>query len=290
LKTLFVLGVFASVLASNASAQSIRAVLSADSRPYQEAWEGFQEELGSAAVMNIAGAPGNDPSAYTESVIVAFGSKAALEEYPRGAKLIMVMAPAVGGRRRGKGPVPHVAMTPSPKILLASLRALQPGLKRLAVVWKSEFYGAEYQALLLEAGKALGIEIRSVEVGESENIPDQLRSLYARVDAVWMPPDPLVINESNFLMFRDFSLSNRVPLYVPVPSLAELGATASVAVSFRAVGRASAHAALQALSGGELPTLTFAEHAETVLNGASAAKVGLAIDAETQKTLSRVIP
>lgn len=290
MKTLYVLAVLASVLAANASAQSIRVVLSADSRPYQEAWEGFQEELGSAAVMNVAGAAGNDPSAYTERVIVAFGSKAALQEYPRGVKLIMVMAPTVAGRRRGKGPVSHVSMTPSPKTLLSSLRALQPGLKRLAVVWKSEFYGAEYQSLLREAGKAIGIDIRSVEVGESGDIPDLLRSLYGRVDAVWMPPDPLVISESNFLMFRDFSLSNRVPLYVPIPSLAERGATASVGVSFRAVGRASARAALQDLSGGESPALTFTEPIETVLNGASAAKVGLAVDPETLKRLTRVIP
>jgi ABC-type uncharacterized transport system substrate-binding protein len=181
-------------------------------------------------------------------------------------------------------------MTPSPKTLFASLRALQPGLKRLAVVWKSEFYGTEYLPLLREAGKAIGIEIQSVEIGEDADIPDQLRALYGRVDAIWMPPDPLVISESNFLMFRDFSLSNRVPLYMPIPSLAERGATASVGVSFRAVGRASARVAKEALAGGELPALSFTEPAETVLNLGSAAKVGLAVDAETIKKLSRVIP
>ena len=102
--------------------------------------------------------------------------------------------------------------------------------------------------------------------------------------------DPLVISESNFLILRDFSLSNGVPLYVPIPSLAERGATASVGVSFRAVGRAAARVAKLALAESAVPALSFTEPAETVLNTASAAKVGLAVDAETLKKLSRVIP
>jgi ABC transporter substrate binding protein len=272
------------------SAPAILAVLSADTRPYQEAWDGFREELGDPAAMTVVGAPGSDASIESARVVVAFGSKAALNEYPGRVLLILAMAPSIEGRRRGNGRIPHVSMTPSPKVLLAGLRALQPGLKRLAVVWKSEFYGADYQEQLLTAGKAIGIDIRSVEVAESREIPDLLRSLYGHVDAVWMPPDPLVISESNFLVFRDFSLSNGVPLYVPIPSLAERGATASVGVSFRAVGRASARVAKRVLAGGEAPALTFAEPAETTLNSASAAKVGLNVDAETLKKLSRVIP
>ena len=273
-----------------ASDQSIRAVLSADTLPYQEAWNGFREELGDSAAMSVAGAPGADETFDSARVIVAFGNKAALEEYPGGGKLIIAMAPSVAPRRRGRNGASRVAMTPSPQALLASLRALQPGLKRLAVLWKSEFYGEQYLPLLREAGKAIGIEITSVEIGERGSIPDQLRSVYSRADALWLPPDPLVISESNFSLFRDFSLSNHVPLYVPVPSLAELGATASIGVSFRAIGRQAARAAKQAADGAEVPALTFPLPVETTLNRNSAAKVGLNVDAQTLKTMTQVIP
>ena len=279
----------ASILAAPACAQSIRAVLSSDSRPYQEAWEGFREELGDAAAMSVAGAPGSDASVGSARVVAAFGSKAALQEYRGGVTVISVMAPSVDFTRRG-GDTPRVAMTPSPQNLLSNLCALQPGLKRLAVVWKSKFYGEQYLGLLRASGKAIGVEIKSVEIAEEGDIPDQMRALYGRADALWLPPDPLVINESNFLLFRDFSLANRVPLYVPIPSLAERGATASVGVGFRAVGRAAARVAKQALAGGDAPLLSFPEPAETTLNSRSAAKVGLSVDAGTLKGLTRVIP
>ncbi|MFI5362652.1 MAG: ABC transporter substrate-binding protein [Elusimicrobiota bacterium] len=284
MKTLLALAVIAASIPA-ASAQPIRAVLSAETKPYQEAWDGFQEELGDAAAMSVAGAP-IEPA----RIVVAFGSKAALQEYRGDVILISAMAPSVELRRRGKTDVPSIAMTPSPRILLSSLRALQPGLKILAVVWKSEFYGEQYLPLLREAGKEIGVEIKSVEAGDDGELPDLLRALYGRADALWLPPDPLVINESNFFLFRDFSLSNHVPLYVPIPSLAERGATASVSVGFRAIGRAAARVALQALDGGDARRLSFPEPAETALNRDSAAKVGLAVDAETLKGLSRVIP
>jgi putative tryptophan/tyrosine transport system substrate-binding protein len=277
------------VLAAGASGQSVRAVLSADSRPYQDMWEGFREELGRDAAVSVAGAPGSGDVGPAR-VVVTFGTGAALQEYPGSVKVIMAMAPSVEGRRRGKGLAPHIAMTPDPRILLSNLRMLQPGLKRLALVWKSEFYGAQYLTLLRDAGKGAGVEITSVEIGDAADIPDQLRALYGRVDAIWMPPDALVMSESTFLVFRDYSLSNRIPLYVPIPSLADHGATASVGVSFRDLGRAAARRAKQALDGDEQTELSFAEPAETVLNLGSATKVGLAVDAETLKKLTRVIP
>lgn len=286
------LAVFAAaLLASPAPAQSVQAVLSADTRPYQEAWAGFRDELGEGAAMSVAGSAAG-PSVESARVVVAFGRKAALQEYRGAGKLIIVMAPSVQAPRRGKRDAARVAMTPSPQVLLERLRALQPGLKRLAVVWKSEFYGKQYLPVLREAGRAVGVEIVSVEVGgnKQEGVPDLLRSVYGRADALWLPPDPLVISESHFTLFRDFSLSNRVPLYAPIPSLAERGATASIGVSFRAIGRAAGRAAEAALAGEEAPEVSFPEPAETTLNAGSAAKVGLAVDAATLKSLSRVIP
>lgn len=276
----------AAAITAAAADAPIHALLSADTRPYQEAWEGFRDELNGQASVSVVGTAAIPDSA---RVVVAFGSKAALEPHRGGARLIICMAPSVSTRHRGRNDVLRVGMTPAPQALIASLKALQPGLSRLAFVWKSEFYGEQYLPQLREAGKAAGIEIESVEIDNDADIPDQLRSLYGHADALWLPPDPLVISERNFLLFRDFSLSNRLPLYVPVPSLAERGATASIGVQFRAIGRTAARVARQALDGETAP-VTFPAPVETTLNRNSAAAVGLNVDAETLKAATRVIP
>lgn len=275
-----------SAAASLAQGAEIHAVLSSYAPPYQEAWAGFQEELNGAAVMNLAGAD----TAAGASVVVTFGSKASLQNYGPRTRLIIAMAPSVPEQGEGRVPAAHVCMTPDPQELLARLLALQPGLKRLAFVWQSEFYGKQYLPLLRKAGKSLGVSIDSYQLADSENLPDLLRSVYGKADALWLPPDPLLLSERNFLLFRDFSLANRMPLYVPMPGMVERGATGSVGVSFRAIGQEAARVARETAAGRETRTLNFPASLETTLNRDSAAAVGLKIDAATLKTLSRVTP
>lgn len=261
---------------SVAADAAVHAVLSADTRPYQEAWEGFRDELGAQASMGVAGS--SIPSA--ARVVVAFGTKAALAEYPPSVKLIVSMAPSVAAPRRGRSATPRVAMAPDPRALIDGAKSVQPRLTRLAMLWKSEFYGAQYLPLLRAAGKSSGVEIVSVEIDDDEGVPDRLRALYGRVDAMWLPPDPLVVNQTNFLALRDYSLANRVPLYVPVPSLADRGATASIGASFRSVGREAAKVARRILDGADAAPLAFPSPTEITVNRDSAKTVGLELPAD----------
>lgn len=261
-----------------ADAQRVLVVLSADSPPYREAWEGFRQELGADAAMSLAG----EAAATDADVIVAFGAKAALGSRPRRARVIVAMAPSVPARVR-------VCMTPEPRALLARMKVLQPGLKRLGVIWKSDFYGDRYLPLLRAAGRDAGVDVASYPLAEAGDLPDQLRELRGKVDALWLPPDPLAISEQNFLLLRDFSLASRVPLYVPVPGLAERGATASIGVSFRAIGTEAGRAAKRLLQGEEPPALSFPSPAETTLNEASAADVGLDLSPEARRTAAKVL-
>ncbi|MBI3564914.1 MAG: hypothetical protein HY079_06950 [Elusimicrobia bacterium] len=268
------------------AAAQVSAVLSSDARPYQEAWEGFREAAGPDATRSFAG---DGPPPGGARVIVAFGAKAALRSYDGPARVIVAMAPSVAARRSGRADAVRVCMTPDPQALLARMKALQPGLKRLGVVWKSDFYGEEYLPLLRAAGQAAGVKIDSYPLAEEDAIPDQLRGLVGAVDSLWLPPDPLVINERNFLLFRDFALANRIPLYVPVDGLAERGATAAIGVSFRSIGRAAGVAAKKLLAGEEPGTLVFPSPVESALNLKAAAAAGLVPPPEALGT-TKVLP
>jgi putative ABC transport system substrate-binding protein len=276
--------------AGRSSAADVQAVLSADTRLYREAWDGFRETFGSEAALTVLNDAGVADAPKDARVVVAFGAKAALRRVPSGARLIVVMAPSVGERDGLKAGFVRVGMSPDAPELLSRMMKLQPGLRRLGFVWKSPLYGREFLPRLEAAARVRGVEIVAAEVSSDDVLPDVLRSLYGRVDALWLPPDPLLISQRSFLILRDFSQSNRVPLYAPTAGLAEQGAAASIGASFREIGREAGRAARRALAGEDQPSLRFPSPAETVLNREAAAKSGLAVDAAALKTADRVIP
>lgn len=277
------------LLAAPARGQSVRVVISADTRPYREAWEGFREELGDASLA-VAGTPGADEAPRAARVVVVFGAKAALQDYRGRAPVIEVMSPSTSFDPAQRGRLVRVGMAPAPEELMSRLKLLQPELKRLAIVWRSSFYGAEYLPLVQEAGARLGVAVESVEMANDEDIPLLLRSLAGRVDALWLPPDPLLISEDNFRSFRLFARANRVPLYAPMSGLVERGATASVGVSFRSIGREAARAARRTLDGRAPARLNFPGPVETTLSLSAAERTGLKIGDAARSAVERTLP
>lgn len=253
--------------------------LSAESRPYMEAWEGFRGELGSAASMSVSGslAPASSPR-----VLVAFGARASLERPADSVRLVVAMAPSILGPKERE--TPCIAMTPRPDELLAGLQTLQPGLRRLAVFWSSAVYGRRILPLLKQSAKSRGLEIVAFEVSRPDAVPNGLRALYGRADAIWLPPDPLLINEQTFAAFSDFSRANRIPLYVPTAGLLERGGTAWVGVGFKAMGREAARVSRELLAGREPPALNFPAPVETTVNREAAARAGLNVEAPPRGT------
>lgn len=273
--------------ATGARAARVHVLLSADSAPYREAWEGVREELGADARMSVAG-DGAVPGAVR--LLVAFGAKASIQEARARARLVISMAPSVAAARPEREPALRVCMTPAPAETLARIKAIQPGLRRLGFAWSSDFYGKHYLALLRGTASSLGVEIVAVDARDEDAVPAQLRALHGTVDALWLPPDPLLLSERSFLLFRDFSSANRVPLYAPMPGLAERGAVASIGVSFRSIGREAGRVAARALRDEAVPAVSFPSPAETVINRDAAAKAGLELDPAVLRSAARTLP
>lgn len=274
--------------AGSARGQEAAVVLSAQTRPYQEALEGFREAFGTAAASFAL--PEAPRFAAETRVVVTFGGKALRSRLPGRATLIYALAPgSVVGPQEHEGPRVGVAMVPDPAFLLSRLKALQPGLRRLAVLWSSEAY-APYLRGLEEAARPLGLEITPSRVKTPGELPKSLRGLLGRADALWLPPDPLLLNAENFTALRDFSRANRLPLYAPTESLLELGGAAAVSIGFREMGRAAGLAARKAAAGEAVEGVVVPARAETVVAQGEAARSGLSLSPAELGKADRLLP
>lgn len=280
------LALLAAALPRTARAQEVVAVIGSEQRPYRETYESAQAAFGKAVPVLPLGWDIPDET----KVVLAFGGKAALQRYSSRVTLIYAIAPGVlVGRKTHDGPSIKIMMEPEPDALLRVLTAIQPRLKRLAVLWSGAVRAASAERLA-KAGAARGVAVVSERLEDGDELPGKLRGLKGRVDAIWLPPDPMFINARNFETIKRFSYDNDVPFYAPTEGLAEQGATAGASVSFAEMGRTMAAAAKAALAGAGSPGEIYSGKVHVSINAAAAAAAALAVPAEAVKTADRVIP
>lgn len=268
---------------SAAATEPVVAVLGSETGPYREALAGLQEGLAAPAQIFILSK--EEPRiAPATRVVVAFGSKAALETYPRNTAVIY----ALGSAAKSPGAT-EIGMMPEPAELLAGLGKVQPGLKRLGVLWRCANF-ADYAEQLRRAGGAAGIAVERAPLRDASDIPDRLRGLQGRVEAIWLPPDPLLLSADTLPVFVEFAYASRIALFVPTAGLVEQGAVAFVGPTFRDMGRAAAAAASKVLAGAAPAARVYPDRAEIVINRTAAARIGLKVPEETLRQARQVLP
>jgi len=270
--------------------QEVVAVLSSELQPYQEAHEGFAAEMEQPVpIVNLSVA---EPRIGEQTrVVVAFGSKAALKSYPEEAVLIYCMAPgAMKEVEEQHEKTAHVDMLSRPQRLLTVLGEIQPEMKKVGVLWVVERFGG-YVERLVEVGAELGVEVVGQQLETAEELPERLRSLNdLGVDALWVPPDPLLIDARSFALLKEVSRANDGPFYAPTAGFVAEGAVGAVAVSFAQIGRETAWLVEKGLAGEEVPKNVYPEACEISLNLESAAAAGLRIPEEVVQRADEVLP
>lgn len=273
------------VCCGTVSAEPIIAVFTSETGPYQEVLAGLKQELKTGVQPGFL-SQGEPKIPRSARVVLAFGSKAALKKYPEQTVIIYAMAP---GLVLESPNAIQICMEPDASTLLANLRKIQPSLKRLGILWKSPRFEV-YVERLRELGASSSLTIEGVAVESGKDIPDHLRAMYGKVDAVWLPPDPLLLNGESLPVFIEFSKANHIPLFVPTGGLVAQGATASVGPSFREIGRVTAIAAQKALESRAQDNTLYPINIEIVINKTVAAQVGLQISEEVFRKADKVIP
>jgi hypothetical protein len=273
---------------AGAGQDSTVAVLSATSGAYMEAFTAFQAAYGAVKYIDVSKNQ-QDLPAGTRTAI-AFGGRAASYPYPPGVNVVYCMAPGLFQKDLpAAGRAVKISMVPKLGLLLAKLRAVQPGLRRLRVFWRAPGFGTYLDAIKKE-GAAAGIEVETVRVEDTDELPELLRRSLGKMDAFWLPPDPIMITPESLMIFREFSWDNGVPYYASSKAMAREGATASVSISFRDIGAAAARAAAAVDSGDKQDQVVFLEKAEITLNKTAAARCGIEFPPELVKEASAILP
>lgn len=257
------------------------AVLSSDLGPYREAFEGFREAFGKTIPSHILSGDQLKLDPDTK-IVIAFGGKAAKTNYPESINLIYCLTPGFISRNSDvkaadrRGVSIGIRMLPRESTILTKLKEVHPSMKKLAVFWLSEILQRDVERLQ-QAASQMGIEIISQQLKNSEDLPDRLRRVYTQIDAIWLMPDPLLINSESFKVLKEFSWFNKVPLYSPSSGLVEQGATVSISTSFGDIGRLAGITARQLLSGESVQNEIYPEKTQMTVNMKAVSLIGLKI-------------
>lgn len=247
------------------------AVLSSDLGAFREALRGFEAGFGQKVPVVKASDRAKLPAG--TRVVAAFGGRAAAKPYRSGVFVISCLAP---GLPRDPAYGARVRMVPPPDTLLAAIHAAQPKARDVAVFFLNPAFD-DYARELDARAARFGLDVMPMDLEDRAQLPEALRSILGEVDAVWVAPDPDLINERTFALLREFSRSGRLPLYAPTLELVKEGATAAIAVSYFEAGRAAGLAAKRALAGEKVPPRIYAEKVDVVVNGAQAAADGVVV-------------
>lgn len=273
-------------LAGGARAEpKIVAVLGSDIGPYREALDGLRRELGED-IPFFTLAHGEPDLPKSARVVVAFGNKAALRSYPANVPLVYALAP--GTIVADPGAV-KIAMEPDHAVLVDVLKRLQPGLKNLGLLWVSPRFKA-YAKELQDAARPRGVALETAALESSADLPDELRRLDGRVDALWLVPDPLLVNATSLSVLVEFSRHNKVPLFVSTEGLLKEGATASIGPTFREIGRLAGVAARRAAGGEKQANKHYPIAVRVVISRTSAKEAGLELSEESLRSADKVLP
>ena len=158
-------------------------------------------------------------------------------------------------------------------------KTLVPGLRTIGVVYDANNSGE----LIREANavaKKLGVELVAVSVQSQKEVPEALRGMLGKVDAVWMVPDETVVTTDSFKYFLLTTLENGVPFFAASDIFVEAGALAALTPDYTDVGRQGCQLAMGFTDG----QVTLAEagarpprKVNLSLNLKTARKIGLAI-------------
>ena len=221
--------------AASAHATDVVAVLSGEAAPYKEALAGLKAAVGEVdsatlpALPNLTGA----------KVVVTFGGEAALKKYPATAALVAALLPDPKLKPKHGGSVTRIGLLPDAAALVAKVKALYPGATSMAAFDVGGSY-TEYLGALKAAGAAGGLAITVKKIEGVSDLAGKLPGLKGSVQALWLPPDPLIMNPQTFGLLNTFCQAAKIALIAPVAGLARAGAFAGISPSFTAVGAAAA--------------------------------------------------
>jgi ABC-type uncharacterized transport system substrate-binding protein len=163
----------------------------------------------------------------------------------------MIQDPAALGLV-GKPNVVGVSYSVSAADLVAAIKLITPRAVKIGVMQGSETVARQVQELKAAASTQLLVEERSLK--SSREVPRLWRELIEQpvsVDALWLTPDPSLLDPATRRFVFSEALRAQKPVYTSLPSLLSEGALASVSADPASVGELAADL-VERLAGGRV--------------------------------------
>lgn len=187
-----------------------------------------------------------------------------------------------------------LSLAPDPLLLMQRLKGLLPGVKRVRVA-----YSARHSAWLMrfaqDAARQLGLELQAQEVGDLKTALRHYQDFFAQAtpqDALWLPQDPLAVDESAVLpLVLQEAWNRNVPLFSSNLAHVRRGALFALYPNNLELGRSLGGSALARLAGGTAPrSATPLRDVHAALNTRTASHLGLDLSPQLQRAFELLLP
>jgi ABC-type uncharacterized transport system substrate-binding protein len=225
------------------------------------------------------------------AVLVAMGSlaaEAARETVPE-IPLVFCMVPDPARLNLAGPGVGGVAFTVPAKNQLAAFRLVNPRGVRVGVIYTEQGAGAVVQDALKSAS-SVRLALVAKPVTSIKDVPGALRAMLQgaeSVDAVWIPPDPVLMDaELRRFLLAETAKSGK-PVYASAGSMVTEGALVSNGPDYGSIGELAGEL-VNRLAAGEKGRLEMlVPRGELVINRKMASKLGIDVSADALKAANK---
>ncbi len=272
---------------SAVSAGEIAILKSSDLPYYEQAVLGFRAGLPSPMQVreyNIGGQftqgreIGRALRASPPTLVFAVGLKAALaaklEIFDTPVIFCMVLNPESHGLPTSN--MTGIAVRTSAATQLTAIRSVMPDRRRIGVLY-DEAQSGDFVRQAHRLAKQSGFELVPVAVRSQEDLAPAVRTLFPKIDALWLLQDQTVISESSIPFLVESTIDAKIALFTFSSTLVQQGALGALVVDPWAVGQQAARLARTQLDD---PTKTLGalhepEYPQLALNLNTAEYLGL---------------
>ncbi|MBL8054676.1 MAG: ABC transporter substrate-binding protein, partial [Nitrospira sp.] len=272
---------------SAVSAGEIAILKSSDLPYYEQAVLGFRAGLPSPMQVreyNIGGQftqgreIGRALRASPPTLVFAVGLKAALaaklEIFDTPVIFCMVLNPESHGLPTSN--MTGIAVRTSAATQLTAIRSVMPDRRRIGVLY-DEAQSGDFVRQAHRLAKQSGFELVPVAVRSQEDLAPAVRTLFPKIDALWLLQDQTVISESSIPFLVESTIDAKIALFTFSSTLVQQGALGALVVDPWAVGQQAARLARTQLDDPTKPlgALHEPEYPQLALNLNTAEYLGL---------------
>jgi putative ABC transport system substrate-binding protein len=227
-------------------------------------------------------------------VLVALGplaAQAAKELAPEMSLIhLMIQDPAKMGLVGGAN-ITGVGFTVPVKNQLAAFRMVYPRGVKIGVIYSADNTGRLVQDAL-KASSVVRLNIVDKPVAADKEIPEAIRSLLKgdqAVDALWIPPDPILLGDETRRFILSETLKAGKPVYTSLSALVAEGALVSSGPDYVSIGEQAGDLVNRIAAGekgGKIEMLI--PRGELIINKKIAEKLKIEIPADALKAANKV--